>query len=161
MTALIKRTETKFGALVQKANKMIRTQLLVFCLLSSSLVAQTISTNNECVNKIVSQKVTVTNVRVHEWDVIQADLLNESAYHVGGYGLFYVFDLEHGSLSEDAPMHMLKFPIAPGEAHTHRMRLADFDLTADEFDKVVVHVVASHVIWPSGQAVPPIHITCR
>ncbi len=155
------RTETKFRALVQKAINMIRIQLLVFCLLSSSLVAQTIPTNNECVNKFVSQKVTVTDVRLHERDVIEADLLNESTYHVAGYGLFYVFDLEHGSLSEDVPTYMLKFPIAPGEAHTHRMRLADFDLTADEVDKVAVHVVASQVIVPSGQAVPPTHTTCR
>lgn len=140
---------------------MIRAYVLAFCLLSSALFAQIGAANNECLNQFVSERIAVTDVRRLESTVIEADLVNESAYHVEGYGLFYVFELENGLSTEDLPMYMLKFPLAPGEAHTHRMRLSDFDLTADEVDQIAVHVVSSQATTVPGQTVPPILTTCQ
>lgn len=140
---------------------MLRAHITAFFLCSSALFPQPSTANDDCVKQFISGAVTVTDVRLPESAVVEADLRNDSAYHVVGYGLAYVFDVNGNRLREGLPMYMLKSPLEPGEIRTHRMRLADFDLTADAVNEVAVNVISIEGLTVPGQTAPPTLSACQ
>lgn len=108
-----------------------------------------------CEGVYFAKQTAVTDVRLLENTVVEVDIRNDGAVPIVGYGLFYVFDTDFGLFTEDLPTFIVKREFYEGEVHTHRMRLADFDLEADQVKDFSAHVVSAVGLWPTDADRPP------